>query len=349
MIKSKWEDISPKRAAEYLKKNVTNRGLREVTVQAYERDMKAGNWVPTHQGIAFNDREELIDGQHRLKAVIRANVIVKMLVTRGIPALSGETHTMDAVDRGAARSLADQLRLQHGFNNPNLAAASATAITNMSLAGGVRRVSVPQILKVLDIYGRHIAEVGGLFDKSMEKRLRRSQLVAALSFARAVEPHQVDKFVAGLISGAGLTEDSPLLALRNFLFSDACVHWTSSGLRKERTAMAFLVLNSVRQYVAGEKSTKVSEGRAGFVYFASRQKDNLAKVAGIFFAEAASLSLEVKDAKVSSKGASISPPAAAIAPRIVRSAADVKLTPLAESLIRGKDMSERVKRKVAIG
>jgi hypothetical protein len=112
----KWEEITPKKAAAYLEKNATNRTLRGPTVAAYEADMKAGNWIPTHQGIAFNDRDELIDGQHRLTAVVRSGATVRMLVTRGLPALTGENHTMDAVDRGAARSISDQLKLQHGFN-----------------------------------------------------------------------------------------------------------------------------------------------------------------------------------------------------------------------------------------
>ncbi|MFL6416119.1 MAG: hypothetical protein ACJ74Y_10695 [Bryobacteraceae bacterium] len=104
IMKSTWEEITPKKAAVFLEKNVTNRPLREATTTAYERDMRAGNWVSTHQGVAFNDRGELIDGQHRLTAVVRSGVTVRMLVTRGLPAVSGDTHTMDAVDRGATRS-----------------------------------------------------------------------------------------------------------------------------------------------------------------------------------------------------------------------------------------------------
>ena len=109
-IKTRFEEIDPALAKKYLARNVANRNLREATIESYEIDMRAGNWVPTHQGIAFNDRGDLIDGQHRLSAIARSGVTVKMLVTRGLPVESGKTNTMDAVDVGAVRGLNDYMR-----------------------------------------------------------------------------------------------------------------------------------------------------------------------------------------------------------------------------------------------
>src|SRR4051812_17796470 len=144
----KWEEITPKKAAAYLEKNVSNRVVRKGTVTAYARDMKLGNWIPTHQGIAFNDRDELIDGQHRLHAIVESGVTVKMLISRGIPAETGTMRTMDAVDRGAVRSVADQLQLQHGYRNANQVAGCASTIAQLTLHKWVGRITVPQMLKI---------------------------------------------------------------------------------------------------------------------------------------------------------------------------------------------------------
>lgn len=335
-----WEDVTPELAAKYLARNVSNRNLRESTIKAYERDMRSGNWISTHQGIAFNDAGDLIDGQHRLSAIVRAKVTVRMLVTRGIPRNAGAMHTMDAVDRGANRSVADQLRVQHGYSNPNLAAAAATAIAQMCVSGKLGRITVPQTLQILEIFGRQITEIGTLVDSVKERRLRRSQFVAALSFARTTEPHATDRFLQGMITGAGLAVDSPILLLRNFLFSDASVQWSSSGLRAARTDLAFLILNSLFQFVTGAAATKLLEGPAGFAYFAERQKENMAKVAKVFL-----LSARLIDKAVSKP---IAMPATAprfLAP--IRDAKDIAWKPNAavDQLLRGKDMSDRAHRR----
>ena len=76
--------ITPAIAAEYLKKNTRNRNLQQVVVDRYADDMARGNWQLTHQGIAFNADGVLLDGQHRLAAVIKAGVTVEMMVAFGV-------------------------------------------------------------------------------------------------------------------------------------------------------------------------------------------------------------------------------------------------------------------------
>src|ERR1700757_3825044 len=96
-----WMLVTPELAAEWLRKNTHNRPLRRNVVEALARDIVAGNWVPTHQGVAFYDDETLFDGQHRLSAIVRAQKPVAVLVTFGIPKKQpGNTGPGDTVDRG---------------------------------------------------------------------------------------------------------------------------------------------------------------------------------------------------------------------------------------------------------
>lgn len=99
------ETITPQIASEYLMHNVqNNRSLRRKHIETLASDMASGAFRCTHQGIAFDDKGNLIDGQHRLNAILLANVPVRMMVTRGVP-----TDIINTVDKGAGRSLRDTM------------------------------------------------------------------------------------------------------------------------------------------------------------------------------------------------------------------------------------------------
>lgn len=76
------ETITPEIAKTYLTRNVNNRKPSNKTVSIYAREMKMGKWQLTHQGLAFDENGDLLDGQHRLWAVVEADVPVQMIVSR---------------------------------------------------------------------------------------------------------------------------------------------------------------------------------------------------------------------------------------------------------------------------
>lgn len=73
--------ISPDIARGFLKNNTDNRPISMVDVQKYASDMLHGNWQMHHSGICIGKDGVLIDGQHRLTAVIKSGVTVEMSVT----------------------------------------------------------------------------------------------------------------------------------------------------------------------------------------------------------------------------------------------------------------------------
>ena len=106
-MKSKVVMVDPSLAAAWLAKNAQhNRKLKKTVVQDYAHQMKRGEWQLTHQGVAFDTRGVLIDGQHRLSAIVQANVIVPMMVTVNAPSVS-----FASLDCGVKRSVADLLAL----------------------------------------------------------------------------------------------------------------------------------------------------------------------------------------------------------------------------------------------
>lgn len=77
-------EVTPDMAREWLKHNPNNRSINHKLVSAYSQQMFTNNWDITGQAISFDINGNLIDGQHRLSAVIMANKPVRMLVATGL-------------------------------------------------------------------------------------------------------------------------------------------------------------------------------------------------------------------------------------------------------------------------
>lgn len=97
-------DVTPQMAKELLQRNATNRRVRPGHVNALAAVMTAGKFQSTHQGIALNVAGELVDGQHRLMAIVKSGVTIKMPVAFGVNA---ENYQALMIDVGMNRSTAD--------------------------------------------------------------------------------------------------------------------------------------------------------------------------------------------------------------------------------------------------
>ena len=77
-------EISPEMAQEMLNYNTCNRPLSKNIVTKYARMMKRGEWYLSHQALAFAENKSgslvLVDGQHRLAAVIQSGISIKFSV-----------------------------------------------------------------------------------------------------------------------------------------------------------------------------------------------------------------------------------------------------------------------------
>ena len=77
-------NLSPNLARLMLTRVGDNRKPKLATVAKYARIMTAAQWRLTHQGLAISTRIEVIDGQHRLLAVVESGVTIEVLVVRGV-------------------------------------------------------------------------------------------------------------------------------------------------------------------------------------------------------------------------------------------------------------------------
>lgn len=97
--------ITPQLAAEMLRNNERNRAIRRTSVEALKAAFQRGEYVTTHQGVAFSSDGRLLDGQHRLTAISELrDGRFPMVVTTGL-----DDAAFVAIDVGLRRTAADVL------------------------------------------------------------------------------------------------------------------------------------------------------------------------------------------------------------------------------------------------
>lgn len=104
MISSKIITITPEMATSFLERNTKNRPVRKSVVNFLKNSILRGEWLITHQGIAFDEHGTLIDGQHRLLAIVSANTPVEAMVTWGI-----QRDAFSVIDTITPRKISDLL------------------------------------------------------------------------------------------------------------------------------------------------------------------------------------------------------------------------------------------------
>lgn len=96
--------VTPALAKQWLEKNTNNRNMNFAKVKKMAKDMREGHWDTTHQGIAIATDGTLVDGQHRLMAVVESGVTIRMNVTFNAP-------KSQHIDSGNSRSMANRVQM----------------------------------------------------------------------------------------------------------------------------------------------------------------------------------------------------------------------------------------------
>jgi hypothetical protein len=122
-IHTTYMDVGPDMAAQWLEGNVRNRRIDQKHVDCLAQEMMAGRWNTTHQGIAFDANGTLIDGQHRLWAILQSGCTVRMPVSIGLPA-----DCIDTIDGMKARSPVDRMTLSGAFGTEGVNSYHASTL-----------------------------------------------------------------------------------------------------------------------------------------------------------------------------------------------------------------------------
>ena len=223
----KYETITPSQAQQWLDKPAKNRTLSDRRVTLYAHAMQRGDWLLTSQGIAFDEFDTLIDGQHRLHAIVKAGVPIEMLVIR-----AASNRSQLVLDQGAKRTPHDQIGLREGWKVlPIHTAVAKSMLSSVGGYGQQERREIASDIQLLDrFYVKHHKAIEFAVENLWVKQKIDHRQLRGVCIAPVIAPvarafYSVDhnlllRFCDVLQTGISEGRDeSPIVVLRNWLLA----------------------------------------------------------------------------------------------------------------------------------
>lgn len=244
------EEITPQIARQLLADNVENqRSRRDAQVERYARDMLQHNWHDNGETIKVDVNGKLIDGQHRMAAVIEAGVAVKMRVARNVP-----TEALHSIDIGVARRYADLLRLS-GEGHSNIKAVFLRRLylweRGIRTSKGTIAPSPAELDQMLAT-NRQLIQMAVARGMDTQKYFRPlSAAVAAMSYYlfASISINEADSFFDRLIDGENMDKMHPIMRLRDRLLQPTRRYTTDEKLA--------IVIRAWNHYRAGTSAESI--------------------------------------------------------------------------------------------
>ncbi len=116
--------VTVEMAQEILKNNVSNRRLKSSIVEFLSQEIISGRFLYNGEAILISKTNRLLDGQHRLQAIIKCGISTYLNIERNI-----DDDVMHTIDTGSARTAGDVFDI-NGIPNANWMAATIRLIMN---------------------------------------------------------------------------------------------------------------------------------------------------------------------------------------------------------------------------
>lgn len=110
------ETITPQMAKQILGENTRNRKISDNSVNEYADDLINGRWNVNGEAIKFAKDGTLLDGQHRMLAIVKTNIPMVTCVVRGL-----EIEHQNTMDIGRRRTVGDVLNINKVPNSTTIA------------------------------------------------------------------------------------------------------------------------------------------------------------------------------------------------------------------------------------
>lgn len=262
--------VTPELAARWLEKRHPNqRKLKGNTVGEYAAMMRRGEWQLSPQGVSFSESGFLIDGQHRLAAVVRSGCTVPMYVTFDAP------DNIYILDAGAARTPTDVV----GMTGIKLSNAETAAIRFLIrwLGEGAEK-NIPLITRIAEQHAGSLRDAYLISCRgitgSKPGPMKTAPCYAAVWSAMmcGVDRGRLDAFCTVANSGFSTApEDTAAIVLRNAL-ADMRTNWPDNERKFVLAQMA------ISDYMAGKPRRFLWKDPKA-VYFDGKIPENLIRAA----------------------------------------------------------------------
>lgn len=242
MITSEIVNITPEYARMLLSKNGMNRPLNKGHVLNLANAMSRGDWQVNGESIKIAQCGTLLDGQHRLSAIVKTGSPCDIVVIKGLPLESFHTINTGAKTRGAADVLAIT-----GEKNSSVLAAAARLLkcwednkTCPKFQG--YHVTVAEIEDIIDRHQK--LRTYSSYKSDGLKKMINPSLICFLAYVfHMVNPIKAAQFFDQLETGLGMEKGSPVLILRDRLLLNS-----SQRPKLNREVVCALVIKSFNAF-----------------------------------------------------------------------------------------------------
>jgi hypothetical protein len=248
--------MTPDFCKELLGRNPENRRVDKRIVAQYTRDIEAEQWQLNGETICIDWNGNLINGQHRCMAGVRAGKPFQTVLVTGLPPAAKDT-----IDGGKKRTYGDRLAIR-GYKNCNIVAANLTFMAQLA-NGQLKRhaLSPKEMDTVLDAHPK--------LEESVTAALQSMKKVGSWLGAVHYIGHHLnmgdaaDEFLNVLKDGQRTYKDDAAVFFRDWFYKD-CVKQNPSHIDFRRK----LFVNAFNKFINTEpmKSARIPEkfGIAGW-------------------------------------------------------------------------------------
>lgn len=244
-----WVVVSPAMAEAWLThlNPEDQRRLRPQDVAKYARTMVRGDWRPTGDPVQFAKEDgSLLNGQHRLAAIVKARKSVPLLVLTDV-----EKSTRDAMDMGIKRTTSDKLAMD-GFKYTMHLGSVARLVWDLQTGTSIKPTK-PSDTELLDMIKNDPELVWVVTEVLPHLRVLGSKTVVAycyLMFHRK-DPQQAAEFFEKVEKLTDLPNGSPIAAL------DRRFRKQAAGNHKDKIESVGLIISAWNAWRAGETRERI--------------------------------------------------------------------------------------------
>lgn len=238
--------VTPAKAAALIKRNTHNRPVVASAVREYADLMASGMWRLTTEGIAISRDGVLINGQHRLLAIIDTGITVPITMWFGV-----EAEEFKIVDGGRKRTASQILSLEDYPYAANRAALAATLLHMQNSSSSNRAgASNQKVVALAEAMDDAIANAACAAGSAMSKVCNPTAMTLAYWHIATTAPSaaRLGEFLDGITTGEALT--GPRLQLREWLMNGELAGRNNQNVTVKRAAAIVLAWNA---WLAGRK------------------------------------------------------------------------------------------------
>lgn len=258
--------VNPKLAQTWLDSvNTRNRSINPRRVDEYARAMMSDKWVIGNDAIVFDHGGQLVNGQHRLSAVVKSKTTQVFVVIEGV-----DPEDQNIMDAGMARRAGQQLHIAGWKNGSTVASISRVLLRwNTGSMLSEYRPTIQEISLFAGMWPTRL-EVSTEHAMRVCRRVELSRaLVGAAAFTAyalaAAEPERltveaVAEFFELLETGANMPADHPIMVLR-----DRAGRYRRERIKQSEANQLYDLVRTWNAHRKGERFVKLQSPPGGVI------------------------------------------------------------------------------------